>query len=265
MNFFFELEHFVITGSNPTIFFLSPAVSNEEKALKHNKRIVKSEIACKKPLGEGQGQSNAGSSSSSLASATASNLQTIQTLTAQQGLLNMGLPGASTSGPVGQPMVQYPWSTTGGQGQSNTGSSSSSLASPTASNLQSIQTLNAQQGLLKMGSPGASASGPVGQPMVQYPWSTTGAPSITSSAHQASVQARALRALARAGAGLPGMNPAEASAAYAEIKLSLQAQQAKGGQQTRNPPATGSQKIDSDDTEDSFDNKENENEVGIIL
>ena len=205
MNFFFELEHFVITGSNPTIFFLSPAVSNEEKALKHNKRIVKSEIACKKPLGEGQGQSNAGSSSSSSGSATASNLQSIQTLTAQQGLLNMGSPGAPTSNPVGQPMVQYPWS-------------------------------------------------------------TTEAPTINSSAHQASVMAMALRDLARAGAGLPGMNPAAASAAYGEIlKLSLQAQQAKGGQQNGNPLATGSQKIDSDDTDDSFDNIENENEVRMIL
>ena len=61
--FSFKLEHFVIRGFNTTIFFLSPAVSNEEKALKHNKKIVKSEIACKKPLGGGQGQSNAGSSS----------------------------------------------------------------------------------------------------------------------------------------------------------------------------------------------------------
>ena len=117
-----------------------------------------------------------------------------------------------------------------------------------------------------MGLPGASASGPLGQPMVQHPWSATGAPSTTSSAQQASVKAMALRALARAGAGLPGMNPAAASAAYKEIlKLSLQTQQAKGGQQTGNPLATGSQKIDSDDTEDSFDNKENENEVRIIL
>ena len=116
-----------------------------------------------------------------------------------------------------------------------------------------------------MGSPGAPTSNPVGQPMVQYPWSTTGAPSATSSAQQASVQVRALRALARAGAGLPGMNPAEASAAYTEVKLSLQAQQAKGGQQTGNPLATGSQKIDSDDTDDSFDNIENEDEVRIIL
>ena len=107
-----------------------------------------------------------------------------------------------------------------------------------------------------MGSPGASTSNPVGQPMVQYPLSTTGAPSITSSAQ---VEAMALRAVARAGAGLPGMNPAAASAAYGEIlKLSLQAQQAKGGQQTGNPLATGSQKIDSDDIE-------NENEVRMIL
>jgi hypothetical protein len=154
----------------------------------------------------------------------------------------------------------------GGQGQSNTGSSSSSSAYATASNLQTIQTLTAQQGLLNMGSPSGSASNPVGQPMVQYPWSTTGAPSTTSSAQQASVKAMALRALARAGAGLPGMNPAAASAAYKEIlKLSLQTQQAKGGQQTGNPLPTGSQKIDSDDTDDSFDNIENENEVRIIL
>ena len=113
-----------------------------------------------------------------------------------------------------------------------------------------------------MGSPGAPTSNPVGQPMVQYPLSTTGAPSITSSAQ---AEAMALRAVARAGAGLPGMNPAEASAAYAEIKLSLQAQQAKGGQQTRNPLSTGNQKIDTDDTDDSFDNIENENEVRMIL
>jgi hypothetical protein len=102
--------------------------------------------------------------------------------------------------------------------------------------------------------------------MVQYPWSTTGAPFVISSAQQASIEARALKALARAGAGLPGMNPAEASVAYKEVlKLSLQAQQAKGGQQTGNPLATGSQKIESDDTDDSFDNIENENEVRIIL
>ena len=99
--------------------------------------------------------------------------------------------------------------------------------------------------------------------MVQYPLSTTGAPSITSSAQ---AEAMALRAVARAGAGLPGMNPAAASAAYGEIlKLSLQAQQAKGGQQTRNPLSTGNQKIDTDDTDDSFDNLENENKVRIIL
>ena len=89
-----------------------------------------------------------------------------------------------------------------------------------------------------------------------------------------SVEAEALRALARAGTGLPGMNPAAASAAsaasaaFAEIlKLSLQAQQA--GQHTGNQPATGSmcneEKIDSDDTDDSFHNIENENEVRIIL
>ena len=132
----------------------------------------------------------------------------------------------------------------GGQGQSSTGSSTS-----TASKLQSLQTLMAQQGLqqglLNMaGYPGASASGLVGQPMVQYPWSTTGATSGTSSAQQASAQAEALRALAMAGAGLPGMNPAAANAAYTEIlKLSLQAQkQAKGGQKTGsgNQQATGS-------------------------
>ena len=200
--FFFELQHFVIKGSNPTILFLSPAVSRERKASEHNERIVKDELAYSEALIRGQGQSNGGSSSSSSASATTSNLQTIQTLTAQQGLLNMGSPGASTSNPVGQPMVQYPLS-------------------------------------------------------------TSGAPSITSSAQ---VEAMALRAVARAGAGLPGMNPAAASAAYGEIlKLSLQAQQAKGGQQTRNPLSTGNQKIDTDDTDDSFDNIENENEVRMIL
>merc|ERR1739838_241426 len=73
----------------------------------------------------------------------------------------------------------------GGQGQSSTGSSTSQ-----ASKLQSLQTLMAQQGLqqglLNMaGYSGASASGLVGQPMVQYPWSTTGATSGTSSAQQA--------------------------------------------------------------------------------
>lgn len=103
----------------------------------------------------------------------------------------------------------------------------------------------AQQGLLSMaGYPGASASGLVGQPMVQYPWSTTGATSATSSAQQASAIAEAQRALAMAGAGLPGMNPAAANAAFTEIlKLSLQAQQqAKGGQKTGtgNQQATGS-------------------------
>ena len=40
--------------------------------MEHNKRIVKDEVACKKPQDVGQGQSNAGSSSSSSASATAS-------------------------------------------------------------------------------------------------------------------------------------------------------------------------------------------------
>ena len=129
----------------------------------------------------------------------------------------------------------------GGQGQSSTGSSSTS----TASKIQSLQTLMAQQGLLSMaGYPGASASGLVGQPMVQYPWSTTGATSATSSAQQASAIAEAQRALAMAGAGLPGMNPAAANAAFTEIlKLSLQAQQqAKGGQKTGtgNQQATGS-------------------------
>jgi len=81
--------------------------------------------------------------------------------------------------------------------------------------------------------------------MVQYPWSTTGAPSATSSAQQASAMAEATRAMALAGAGMPGMqgmNTAAASAAFTEIlKLSLQAQQqAKGGQKTGNQQATGS-------------------------
>ena len=136
-------------------------------------------------------------------------------------------------------MRPQPPASDGGQGQSSTGSSTSQ-----ASKLQSLQTLMAQQGLqqglLNMaGYPGTSASGLVGQPMVQYPWSTTGATSGTSSAQQASAQAEALRALALAGAGLPGMNPAAANAAYTEIlKMSLQAQkQAKSGQKT----GTGSQ------------------------
>jgi hypothetical protein len=126
----------------------------------------------------------------------------------------------------------------GGQGQSSTGSSTSQ-----ASKLQSLQTLMAQQaGLLNMaGYPGASASGLVGQPMVQYPWPTTGASSATSSAQQASAIAEAQRAMVMAGAGLPGMNSAAASAAFTEIlKMSLQAQQAKGGQKTGNQQATGS-------------------------
>merc|ERR1719189_1694280 len=77
--------------------------------------------------------------------------------------------------------------------------------------------------------------------MVQYPWSTTGATSATSSAQQASAIAEAQRALAMAGAGLPGMNPAAANAAFTEIlKLSLQAQQqAKGGQKNRNRKQLG--------------------------
>jgi len=140
------------------------------------------------------------------------------------------------------PASMRPQPADGGQGQSSTGSSTS-----TTSKLQSLQTLMAQQGLLQglAGYPGASASGLVGQPMVQYPWSTTGAPSATSSAQQASAIAEAQRAMAMAGAGMPGMsgmNNAAASAAFTEIlKLSLQAQQqAKGGQKTGNQQATGS-------------------------
>ena len=66
-----------------------------------------------------------------------------------------------------------------------------------------------------------------------------GKPLADQCAQQASAQAEALRALALAGAGLPGMNPAAANAAYTEIlKMSLQAQkQAKSGQKT----GTGSQ------------------------
>merc|ERR1711956_29495 len=70
-----------------------------------------------------------------------------------------------------------------------------------------------------------------------------GAPSGTSSAQQATALAKAQRALAMAGmnSGLPGMNSAAANAALTEIfKLSLQAQQAKGGQKTGNQQATGS-------------------------
>ena len=138
------------------------------------------------------------------------------------------------------PASMRPQPADGGQGQSSTGSSTSN-----ASKLQSLQTLMAQQGLLSSmaGYPGASASGLVGQPMVQYPWSNTGAPSATSSAQQATALAEAQRALAMAGmnSGLPGMNSAAANAALTEIfKLSLQAQQAKGGQKTGNQQTTGS-------------------------
>merc|ERR1711935_1106821 len=99
----------------------------------------------------------------------------------------------------------------------SSGSSGSSGSSQTAANLQSLQSLMAQQGLLGMGFPSAS-SGLVGQPMVQYPWSTaTAAPSTNSSAQQDAALAQAQRALSMAGAGLPGMNQAAAAAAFQEI------------------------------------------------
>ena len=120
----------------------------------------------------------------------------------------------------------------------------------------------AQQGLLNMGFPDTSASGLVGQPVFQYPWSTTGAPSVTSSAQQASAIAEVQRALAMAGAGLPAMNIAAASAAFTEIlKLSLQAQQAKIGQQTGNQLATES--VYKEETIDSDGNDTDEKEVRI--
>ena len=43
--FFLILEHFLIRGSDPKIFFLSPAVSREQNASEHNKKIVKDEVA----------------------------------------------------------------------------------------------------------------------------------------------------------------------------------------------------------------------------
>lgn len=105
---------------------------------------------------------------------------------------------------------------------------------PTSSALTSqsaaMQSLLASQGLLGMGFPGASATGLVGQPMVQYPWASAS----TSPAAQQAALAETQRALTLAGAGLPGMNQAAAQAAQHEImKFILQAQQQGAGTQPK--------------------------------
>ena len=165
--------------------------------------------------------------------ATSSPSSLVQQLQAPPMMANPGIGSPTKNNRV--PSSPAPIPTVVG-GSSERGQSSATGSNPggasssqTAANLQSLQSLMAQQGLLGMGFPSAATSGLVGQPMVQYPWSTSGvAPSTNSSAQQDAL-AQAQRALSMAGAGLPGMNQAAAAAAFQEIlKLSLQAQQASG-------------------------------------
>ena len=116
----------------------------------------------------------------------------------------------------------------------------SSNAAAAANNVAMQQALLASQ--LGMGFPGASgaaASSLVGQPMVQFPWATSSAATVSphGSAAQQAALADAQRALTMAGAGLPGMNQAAALAALQELmKINLQAQVKTSGQRLRAPP-----------------------------
>ena len=116
----------------------------------------------------------------------------------------------------------------------------SSNAAAAANNAAMQQALLASQ--LGMGFPGASgaaASSLVGQPMVQFPWATSSAATVSphGSAAQQAALADAQRALTMAGAGLPGMNQAAALAALQELmKINLQAQVKTSGQRLRAPP-----------------------------
>ena len=92
----------------------------------------------------------------------------------------------------------------------NPGSHSSPIKKPPAAAV-SVANLSqnpmASLGLLGMaGFPGASQGSLVGQPMVQYPWTS-------NPAQQAALEAQ--RVLSLAGAGLPGMNQNAAAAAMA--------------------------------------------------
>ncbi len=110
---------------------------------------------------------------------------------------------------------------------SGASSSGNSSGSSVAANLQSLQTLMASQGLL--GFPGAP------QPMIQYPYSAQQAASAWA-------EAQRVLSLAGAGAGLPGVNQAAASAAQHEImKMILQQSQQQQTQSSGNKPGNNSQ------------------------
>ena len=117
----------------------------------------------------------------------------------------------------------------------NPGSHSSPTKKPPAAAV-SVANLSqnpmASLGLLGMaGFPGASQGSLVGQPMVQYPWTS-------NPAQQAALEAQ--RVLSLAGAGLPGMNQNAAAAAMAELmKMSMQQQaqnQNKSNPSNQAPP-----------------------------
>ena len=117
----------------------------------------------------------------------------------------------------------------------NPGSHSSPTKKPPAAAV-SVANLSqnpmASLGLLGMaGFPGASQGSLVGQPMVQYPWTS-------NPAQQAALEAQ--RVLSLAGSGLPGMNPNAAAAAMAELmKMSMQQQaqnQNKSNPSNQAPP-----------------------------